>query len=71
MLYYVRTGEIDASVRAENPRQAAVDILRMSSEGCGDLTIVSEEEIRGWSEDHLFFLTASIMEECVGMRITG
>lgn len=72
MLYYITTGEIKSSAWAETPRQAAVDTLRRSSEGCGELTIVSEEETLDYeSEKNIFFLTESIMEECVGMRIVG
>lgn len=72
MLYYITTGEIKSSAWAETPRQAAVDALRRSSEGCGELTIVSEEETLDYeSEDNIFFLTESIMEECMRMRIVG
>jgi hypothetical protein len=72
MLYYIRTGDIHSSAWADTPRQAAVDTLRRSSEGCGELTIVSHEEIVDYeSEENIFFLTESIMEDCMGMRIIG
>lgn len=72
MLYYITTGEIRSSAWAETPRQAAVDALRRSSEGRGEVTIVSRDEVLDYeSDDNILFLTESIMEECVGMRIVG
>lgn len=70
MLYYVRTGSLSTSMVADSPRKAAILALGGSPEGHGLLTIVSEEEIRGEDLDnHIFFSTESIMEDCIGMQI--
>lgn len=70
MLYYVRTGDIDTSMFAENPRQAAVESIRRSGMEPGACVIVSENVIgeRG-SDDCNYFLTDSLMEECMGLRL--
>lgn len=70
MLYYVRTGEIDTSIVADTPRQAAVGSIRASRGIPGVCVLVSEESIDGCrSDSHMFFHTDSIMEECMELRI--
>lgn len=72
MLYYIKTGDIDTSVVAENPRQAAVETIRSSGMEPGACVIVSEERISERDSDgHFYFLTDSIMEECMEMRVVG
>lgn len=70
MLYYVQTGDIDTSIFAETPRQAAVNSIRSSRLEPGTCVIVSEKTIgEEWSSHHNYFLTKSIMEECMEFRV--
>lgn len=72
MLYYVKTGDIDTSMMAENPRQAAVETIRASRMEPGACVIVSEERIGEMDSDgHIYFLTDSIIEECMEMRVVS
>lgn len=69
MLYYIQSGEINTSAVASTPRQAALDALRHSSE-YGECVIVSEEEIDGnQSDSYIYFLTESLMEDHLSMRL--
>ena len=70
MLYYVRTGDIDTSMVAKNPRQAAVESIRRSGMEPGACVIVSEKTIGEKESDECsYFLTESLMEECMGLRL--
>jgi hypothetical protein len=70
MLYYVQTGDIDTSIVAKTPREAAVGSIRRSGLAPGTCVIVSERTIgEEWSCDHNYFLTESIMEECMELRV--
>lgn len=71
MLYHVRTGDINIKTAADNHRQAAIQAIRYSEEVPGICVIVSEQEILEEQSDdsHVYFVTDSIMEECLQMRI--
>lgn len=72
MTYYVKTGDIDTKMCARTPRQAAIQAIRYSKETSGICVIVSEQEIREeYSDSHFYFMTDSIMEECLSMRVVG
>lgn len=69
MLYYVQSGDINTSSVASTPRQAALDAMRRSSR-YGECIVVSEEEIGDdQSDSYIYFLTESLMEEHLGMRL--
>jgi hypothetical protein len=71
MLYHVRTGDIKTKTTAKTPRQAAIQAIKYSEETPGMCVIVSEQEIieEEHSDSHFFFITDSIMEECLCMRL--
>jgi hypothetical protein len=69
MLYYVRTGDLDCSLHANNHLEAATKSVRSSDKKFGVIVIVNEREID--EEDHsgdMYFLTQSILEDC-SMRL--
>lgn len=68
MLYYVKTGDIDTSLHAENHKQAAIKTLGTSRD-YGFCVIVSEEEIDVNLSKHVYFLTDHLLEEKSGMRL--
>lgn len=65
MLYYVRSGDVDTSVRASSHRQAAVKALKSSDKDFGMCVMVNltkmSEEIQ---DDSVFFLTQNILDDC-------
>jgi len=76
MLYYIKTGDFEASIHATNHKQAAIKTLRNSDKDLGVCVIVNERQIT--DEDHsgnVYFLTQSILDEClpssVEMRVVG
>lgn len=70
MLYHVMTGDIYMKTDAATPRQAAIQAIRYSEETPGMCVIVSEQEIQEEvSDSHIYFVTDSIMEECLSMRL--
>ena len=70
MLYHVMTGDIDTKTEAKSPRQAAIQAIKYSEEAPGICVIVSEQEIaEELSDSHFYFVTDSIMEDCLGMRV--
>lgn len=63
MLYYVRTGDIDTSTFANNPKQAAIQAIKYSEGVPGTCVVVSEKELVSEDVDsHVFFFTESIMK---------
>jgi hypothetical protein len=67
MLYYVKSGNIDTSLYAKSPRQAAVKSISSFNDhnNLGICVIVSEKEIlESEFEQQVYFLTSNILEEC-------
>lgn len=65
MLYYVKTGDVDTSVRASSHRHAAVKALRQCGKDLGMCVVVNEREISEENHDSsVFFLTQSILDDC-------
>lgn len=73
MLYYVKTGDISTSLNADNPRQAAARIISSSDRSnLGICTIVCDKKINEkTTDDHIFFLTDSILDDCNFMRLVS
>lgn len=73
MLYYVRTGDINTSLNADNPKQAAVRIISSSDRSnLGIFTIVCGKKINiDSTDDHIFFLTDTILDECNFMKLVS
>jgi hypothetical protein len=71
MLYYVKSGEIDTSIRSKSHLQAAIDTLRNSDKELGICTIVSKTQIEGDLSDNMYFLTDSILKECNLMKLVN
>ena len=72
MLYYVQSGNVDTSLKANNHKHAAM--MAASNFRCdmGTLTVVSEKKIEDDDSDlsdHVYFHTESIIEECFRMRL--
>lgn len=67
MLYYVRSGDLDASTRARSHRQAAIKLLSKNELELGVCVIVSESDT---IDEHAFcFLTERLLEECGSFRV--
>lgn len=72
MIYHVMTGDINTKTSADSHREAAIQAIRYSGEMPGMCVIVSEEEIFEHNSDsNVYFMTDSIMQECLSMRIVG
>lgn len=65
MIYYVKTGDLNSSVRATSHREAAVMALKGSEQGLGELVMVNGAD-RSYeiTEDSVFFLTDDILSDC-------
>lgn len=65
MIYYVKTGDLNSSVRATSHREAAVMALKGSDRGLGELVMVNGGD-RSYeiTEDSVFFLTDDILSDC-------
>lgn len=59
MLYYVKTGNIDTSLRAMSHFHAAKKAVANGGD-YGVCVVVSEKEIREDSEDNVYFLTENL-----------
>lgn len=71
MIYYVKTGEVDAAIEAGSHRQAAVKALKDCGKGVGVCVMVNEEGgAEGFLGDSVFFLTQNILDEC-SMRVVN
>lgn len=71
MIYYVKTGDFDASVRAISHRDAAVAALRNSEGGLGEIVMVNEGHMSyDMNEESMFFLTDDILSDC-SMRLVS
>jgi hypothetical protein len=71
MVYHVMTGDINTKTSAKSHRQAAIQAIRYSKEAPGMCIIVNENEIFEHDSENVYFMTDSIMEECLSMRIVG
>lgn len=66
MLYYIQTGDINTSVRANSPKNAAIKAIENSENSPGICVIVSKEKISSSNSDsNTFFFTDSIMNKFV------
>lgn len=64
MLYYVRTGDISISTKANSPKEAAIFAIKHSEETPGVCVIVSEDKIiEEQSDSYTYFFTDSIIDE--------
>lgn len=71
MIYYVKTGELDTSVKATSHREAAVMAIKGSNKGLGELVMVNEREMsEEMLDDSMFFLTDDILGDC-SMRLVS
>lgn len=70
MLYHVKTGDINVSLRAVSPLHAARKAIGNGGE-CGVCVVVSEGQIdESSAEDNFYFLTENLIPE-PQMRIVG
>lgn len=61
MLYYVRSGDIDVSLRAVSPLHAARKAVG-NGDDCGVCVVVSEREINELNVcDNVYFLTENLI----------
>lgn len=69
MRYYVKTGDLDCSIRANDHRNAALKAIHGTDKDLGVLVVVNEREID--DDDHegnVYFHTQSIIDDC-SMRV--
>lgn len=73
MLYYVKTGVVERSLRAKSPRQAALKVISANDRSnLGVCTIVSQKIINNHNtNDQVYFLTENILEEFDSMRLVS
>lgn len=69
MLYYVKSGDLDGTVRAISHKQAAIKAFRQSDDQLGACMIVSDSDVI--DENSYCFLTEAIREECSTIKIAN